>query len=81
MVRAAGCILTVGAAGCTLTVGAAGCTLTAGAAGRGLVGAGGVLGLCPRSSHYALHLPALIYGLFCGNKNNFPPQNNPTGST
>jgi hypothetical protein len=33
---------------------AAGCTLTVGAAGRGLVGAGGVLRLRPRGSHYAL---------------------------
>jgi hypothetical protein len=29
-------------------------TLTVGAARHGLVGAGGVLGLCPRGSHYAL---------------------------
>ncbi len=33
---------------------AAGCTLTVGAAGSGLVGAEGVLRLCPRGSHYAL---------------------------
>jgi hypothetical protein len=33
---------------------AAGCTLTVGAAGRGLVAAGGVLRLRPRSLHYAL---------------------------
>ena len=27
------------------------------------------------------HLPARIYGLFCGNKKYFPPQKNPTGLT
>ncbi len=51
-VGAARCTLTVGAAGCTLKIGAAGCTLTVGAAGRGLVGAGGMLGLCPHGSRY-----------------------------
>jgi hypothetical protein len=38
---------------------AAGCTLTVGAAGGGLVGAGGVLRLRPRSLHYALAARAL----------------------
>ena len=51
-IRAAECALTIRAAGCTL--GAARCTLMVGAAGRGLVGAGGVCGLCPRGSRYAL---------------------------
>jgi hypothetical protein len=27
------------------------------------------------------HLPALIYGLFCGNAKYFPPQKNPTGAS
>jgi hypothetical protein len=34
-------------------------SLTVGAAGRRLVGAGGVLGLCPRSSGFALAAPSL----------------------
>jgi hypothetical protein len=46
----------IGCCGGGGSVGAAavGCTLTVGAAGRDLVGAGGVLRLCPRGSHYAL---------------------------
>ena len=40
-------------------VGAAGCTLMVGAARRGLVGAGDVLGLCPRGLCYALTVRAL----------------------
>jgi hypothetical protein len=59
MFGAARCTPTVGAARCTLKVGAAGCTLTVGAAGRGLVRKGGVLGLCPRDSRYALTVWAL----------------------
>ncbi len=40
--------------GGSVGVAAAGCTLTVGAAGCGLVGARGVLRLCPRGLHYAL---------------------------
>jgi hypothetical protein len=42
--------------GGSVGVAAAGCTLTGGAAGCSLVGAGGVLRLCPRGLHYALPL-------------------------
>ena len=57
MIGAAGCTLMVGAAGRGLG-GAAGCTLTVGAAGRGLVRVGGVFGLRPRGSGFALAVHA-----------------------
>jgi hypothetical protein len=51
----------IGCCGGSGSVGAAvaGCTLRVGAAGRGLVGAGGVLRLCPCGLHYALAAQAL----------------------
>jgi hypothetical protein len=69
---AAGCTLTVGAAGCTQTIGATGCTRTVGAAGRGLVGAGGVLGLRPCGSRYALAAQASpTWFVLCANGSGF----------
>jgi hypothetical protein len=63
-IGAAGCTLTIGAAarnpnyrGCRTQPYLSGqphATLTVGAAGHGLVGAGGVLGLCPRGLCYVL---------------------------
>ncbi len=53
-IRAAYCTLTIGATMCTPMVGVDGCTIMVGAAKHGLVGAGGVLGLCPHGLCYAL---------------------------